>query len=104
MSTSDGVARHCCSFQLLRCQVVEVLPRVYPLVLGELEPRPPAAKTQGKAGNQLAALRLSTSSVSKKVLSRQMCTVEALDCNLLLGNVKHQRSAGNSQKQTCLLH
>jgi hypothetical protein len=38
-------------------QVVEVLPRVYPLVLGELEPRPPAAKTQGKAGNQLAALR-----------------------------------------------
>eukprot|EP00434_Breviolum_minutum_P020699 symbB.v1.2.018253.t1/scaffold1449.1/size118046/4 len=38
-------------------KVVEVLPRVYPLVLGELEPRPPAAKTQGKAGNQLAALR-----------------------------------------------
>lgn len=70
MSASDGVAHHClqrcCGFQLLRCQVVEVLPRVYPLVLGELEPRPPAAKTQGKAGNQLAALRLSTSSVSKK--------------------------------------
>eukprot|EP00439_Symbiodinium_sp_Y106_P058947 s1357_g8.t1 len=38
-------------------KVLEVLPRVYPLVLGELEPRPPAAKTQGKAGNQLGALR-----------------------------------------------
>ncbi|CAK9081566.1 3-beta-glucan synthase) (Protein GLUCAN SYNTHASE-LIKE 12) [Durusdinium trenchii] len=38
-------------------KVVEVLPRVYPLVLGELEHRPPAAKTQGKAGNQLQALR-----------------------------------------------
>ncbi|CAJ1449626.1 unnamed protein product, partial [Effrenium voratum] len=34
-------------------KVLEVLPRVYPLVLGELEPKPPAAKTQGKAGNQL---------------------------------------------------
>ena len=34
-----------------------MLPRVYPLVLGELDPRPPSAKTQGKAGNQLGALR-----------------------------------------------
>eukprot|EP00931_Biecheleriopsis_adriatica_P048772 TRINITY_DN28182_c0_g1_i1.p1 TRINITY_DN28182_c0_g1~~TRINITY_DN28182_c0_g1_i1.p1 ORF type:complete len:2018 (+),score=352.66 TRINITY_DN28182_c0_g1_i1:636-6056(+) len=38
-------------------KIVEILPRVYPLVLGELEPHPPAAKTQGKAGNQLGALR-----------------------------------------------
>ena len=40
-----------------------MLPRVYPLVLGELEPKPPAAKTQGKAGNQLGALRCLTALV-----------------------------------------
>ena len=56
-----GLMRHLASFEATKArfcaQVLEVLPRVYPLVLGELEPRPPAAKTQGKAGNQLGALR-----------------------------------------------
>eukprot|EP00930_Biecheleria_cincta_P038802 TRINITY_DN26670_c0_g1_i1.p1 TRINITY_DN26670_c0_g1~~TRINITY_DN26670_c0_g1_i1.p1 ORF type:complete len:2544 (-),score=362.33 TRINITY_DN26670_c0_g1_i1:96-7727(-) len=41
-------------------KVVEVLPRVYPLLLGELKPRPFSLSTQGKAANQLGALRFAS--------------------------------------------
>lgn len=41
-------------------KVIEVLPRVYPLLLGELDSRPHSLKTQGKAANQLGALRFAS--------------------------------------------
>lgn len=40
-------------------EVVEVMPRCYPLVLKEVGAKNSTVKTQGKAGNQLSALRFS---------------------------------------------
>eukprot|EP00929_Paragymnodinium_shiwhaense_P059585 TRINITY_DN29837_c0_g1_i1.p1 TRINITY_DN29837_c0_g1~~TRINITY_DN29837_c0_g1_i1.p1 ORF type:complete len:1248 (+),score=277.75 TRINITY_DN29837_c0_g1_i1:240-3983(+) len=41
-------------------RILEVLPRVYPLVLDEENPKKHSKKTQGKAANQLGALRFAS--------------------------------------------